>query len=96
MVLLSPEWANYLHEAGVTKARLRAELFERATCEWSKLPESVISAIKARVDPAVFGRPLRAAVSPDDIVVVVAGGVGIKQTILPNWPGSRPVTVPVG
>ena len=95
VLLLSPEWAAYLHETGVTKARLQAELFDRATCEWSKLPESVISAAKARLDPAVLGRPLRAAVSPDDIMVVVAGGVGIKQTILPNWPGSRPVTVPV-
>jgi len=95
VLLLSPEWATYLHEAGVTKARLQGELFERAMCEWSKLPKSVISAAKARLEPAVLGRPLRAAASPDDIMVVVAGGVGIKQTILPNWPGSRPVTVPV-
>jgi hypothetical protein len=95
LVLLSPEWATYLHEASVTKARLQAELFERATCEWSKLPESVVSAARARLEPGVLGRPLRTAVSPDDIMVVVAGGVGIKQTILPNWPGSRPVTVPV-
>jgi hypothetical protein len=95
VIVLSPEWAAYLHDAGVTKARLQAELFERATCEWSRLPESIITAAKARLEPAMLGRPLRAALSPDDIMVVVAGGVGIKQTILPSWPGSRPVTVPV-
>jgi hypothetical protein len=95
VVLLSPEWAAYLHEFGVTKARLQSELFDRATCEWSKLPESVVSAARARLEPAVLGRPLRAAVDPEDIMVIVAGGVGIKQTILPNWPGSRPVTVRV-
>ncbi len=95
IVLVSPEWAAYLHEAGVTKARLKSELFDRATCEWSKLPESVVLAAKTRLAPAALAQPLRAAVSPDDIMVVVAGGVGIKQTILPNWPGSRPVTVQI-
>ena len=95
VVLLSPEWAAYLHEAGVSKDRLRSELFNRGTCEWSRLPESVTSAARARLDPSMLGRPLRVSVSPNDIMVVVAGGVGIKQTILSNWPGSRPVTVKV-
>ena len=50
-VLLSPEWAAYLHEAGVTKAGLKSELFDRAICEWSRLPESVSLAAKAASRP---------------------------------------------
>ncbi len=35
----------------------------------------------------------RVAAAADDIVVVVAGGVGVKQTIVPGWAGgSAPVT----
>jgi hypothetical protein len=43
------------------------------------------------------GAPQRkVAASPEDVIVVVAGGVGIKQTYVPNWSGgSAPVTVPV-
>jgi hypothetical protein len=36
------------------------------------------------------------ASGPDDVVVLVAGGVGTKATLLPSWHGgSRSVTVPV-
>ncbi|HZV51370.1 MAG TPA: hypothetical protein VFD49_16585 [Candidatus Dormibacteraeota bacterium] len=39
-------------------------------------------------------RELAVAVRPEDVHVLVAGGVGIKQTFVPNWSGgSVPVTV---
>jgi hypothetical protein len=39
------------------------------------------------------GHILRPAASPEDVLVIVAGGVGVKQTIVPNWNGgSRAVT----
>ena len=39
------------------------------------------------------GETWRVADDPDDVLVVVAGGVGIKQTVVPNWNGgSRAVT----
>lgn len=42
------------------------------------------------------GAVLRVAASADDVLVVVAGGVGVKQTVAPNWNGgSRAVTRPV-
>lgn len=42
------------------------------------------------------GERLAVADGPDDVVVLVAGGVGIKQTFVPNWSGgSEPVTVRV-
>ena len=40
------------------------------------------------------GQDLPVAERPEDVHVVVAGGVGIKQTFVPNWSGgSVPVTV---
>lgn len=39
------------------------------------------------------GQVLRVAETPEDVLVVVAGGVGIKQTVMPNWNGgARAVT----
>ena len=39
------------------------------------------------------GGARRVADDPDDVLVVVAGGVGTKQTVVPNWSGgSRAVT----
>lgn len=39
------------------------------------------------------GETWRVADDPNDVLVVVAGGVGIKQTVVPNWSGgSRAVT----
>ena len=50
-------------------------------------------AVRARPD----GAALRVARHADDVLIVVAGGVGVKQAILPNWNGgSRAVTVPFG
>ena len=41
---------------------------------------------------AFVGKPILN--SPSHVNVVVAGGVGIKQTVVPGWAGgSRPVTV---
>lgn len=43
------------------------------------------------------GEILRPAASPADVLVIVAGGVGVKQTIVPNWNGgSRAVTRRIG
>ena len=54
----------------------------------------------ALFERAVRERPgggrLRVARRADDILIVVAGGVGVKQAVIPNWNGgSRAVTVPV-
>ena len=43
------------------------------------------------------GGVLQVADTPDDVLVVVAGGVGVKQTVVPNWTGgTRAVTRPIG
>jgi hypothetical protein len=39
------------------------------------------------VRPGGFDELLRVAHEPEDILVVVAGGVGVKQAVVPNWNG---------
>jgi hypothetical protein len=44
-------------------------------------------------EATIEGGTLRVARQPEDILVVVAGGVGVKQTVVPGWAGgSRAVT----
>jgi hypothetical protein len=78
IVVITPEWATQFERAGLTKADVKRELFERAT-------------------RTIDDHLLHVAAVPDDLLVVVAGGVGIKQTVIPNWNGgSRAVTTPLG
>jgi hypothetical protein len=88
LVLVSPEWAALLDAGGLSRADVCAELAARADWPASMLPPSL-----RRLLP---GDRVRAVGSPDDVLLVVAGGVGIKQTVVPGWSGgSQPVTVPV-
>lgn len=51
---------------------------------------------EAATRPGPAGEPLRVADRSEDVLVVVAGGVGIKQAVLPNWNGGAlAVTRPV-
>ncbi|HEY7591537.1 MAG TPA: hypothetical protein VH969_00160 [Actinophytocola sp.] len=88
VVVLPPEWVERLRSAGWDKAAARARLWERA-----RVPV-------ARLAPGIAGRAvvdeLPAALSPADIVLLVAGGPGTKATLLPTWSSSRTVTVPLG
>lgn len=66
-----------------------ASLFARAGWSRSDLAEAVFE--RGGEKP---GAPI--ADGPDDVMVVVAGGVGVKQTVMPGWAGgSAPVTVAV-
>lgn len=99
LVLVSPEWARAFEEAKLDKADMKFRLYERACCGVERLPASFAQELvrrrRARFEP--LRAPLRVAAAPEDILVVVAGGVGVKQTYVPNWNGrSRAVTVRVG
>lgn len=99
LVAISPEWCNIFHSQGLTKSTIRSTLFELASCSLAALPPAVAAEIRRRRrdegDPNVE-QELRVAAVPDDILLVVAGGVGIKQTVFPSWNGrTRAVTVAI-
>jgi hypothetical protein len=88
-ILLSPEWAAAFGSRGIGRRDVTTLLAERAVWPDALLPASLR---RAKVAHAT----VRAARSGDDILLVVAGGVGIKQTVLAGWAGgSTPVTVRV-
>jgi hypothetical protein len=91
LVVLPPEWAAKLAAGGWTRASIGQHLYEQATVPVDRLPAHMTTGGRPRADG-----PLRWAGSPGDLLIAVAGGVGIKATYLPGWPGgSRAVTVPI-
>jgi hypothetical protein len=90
-LVVSPEWARALAAEGLSRREVASVLAQRATWPAAMLPEALRRARAATTDTDIHG-----AGCAEDILLVVGGGVGIKQTILPGWSGgSVPVTVPV-
>ena len=89
IVLISPEWARAIAAEGLSKRAVKEELFKRASCDLDRLSpsarEEVIRRRRTRFE--VLRAPLRPARKADDILVIVAGGVGAKQTVMANWNG---------
>jgi hypothetical protein len=94
VLLISPEWASRLAALGISKRELQTRLHDEAAIPTASLPPTAVAGpTAAGADPPPL---LRVAAHPEDILVLVAGGVGIKQTLMPNWNGrSLAVTVPL-
>jgi hypothetical protein len=94
-VLLPAEAAAIFESAGWTLERVQQEIFDRG-----RFPASELSGPVRRdtVERAGVRTPdeITVAERPQDVQVVLAGGVGAKATLVPTWPGgTRSVTVPV-
>jgi hypothetical protein len=82
VILLPPERAQFLHEHGWDRHRLAAEIIRR--CEQRTLSPRI--GVEAATQRDVVGRH-------DDVLIGVAGGTGIKATVVPSWSGAtRAVT----
>lgn len=98
MVLMSPEWAVMCARDGLSKAQVKQELWRRARWPVDRLPErlreEVVAQRRRRGESIDAALPISA--TPEHVLVVVAGGVGVKQTLVPGWNGgSRAVTVAI-
>jgi hypothetical protein len=96
LVVLSPEHAQALDRAGYDRGQVCQALWELAVLPWQRLAPSVASRLRrapeAAEDASAAG--LRVAEQPEDILVAVAGGIGVKSTYLPSWGGgTRAVTM---
>ena len=96
LVLLPPESAAFLDSHGWDRRRLQRELFARAVVSYEELTPAIVE--RAIVRRRELGLPdegvLRVARTPDDVLIVVTGGVGTKATFVPTWPGgTRAITV---
>jgi hypothetical protein len=92
MVVLSPEHAQALARAGLTKADVQRGLYERARVELSGLPppvRRVLTAMRPALGEEVF---LTAADSAASVLVLVAGGIGGHSTVIPTFGFTRAVS----
>jgi hypothetical protein len=66
-------------------------VWSRATLPLAELSPAVRAHLRGRLGadhPHHAGSALRVAVRPDDIVLLVCGGVGIKAAYIPTWGGT--------
>lgn len=87
LCILPPEWAAQFHNDGHSKQQAKAAIWERATLPVEKLaPAMRKRRMAASADPAAD--LIRVAEKADDLMIVVAGGVGRKAAYAPTWGGS--------
>lgn len=98
VVVLGPLHASVLDGAGLDRATVRHELFELSARSEAELKRA--GRAKGEVLPGDEASFRRAVTSPDDIVVVVAGGhLYGYSAVVPPWVGgheSKPVTRELG
>lgn len=87
LCLLPPEWAAMFHRDGLTKLQAKQAIWERAV-----LPVDKLSPLLRQHRMAAASNPqadvIRVAEKADDLMIVVAGGVGRKAAYLPTWGGT--------
>jgi len=87
LCILPPEWAARFHQDGYSKQQTKAAIWERATLPVEKLAPAVRRRrMASSADPAAD--LIRVAEKADDLMIVVAGGVGRKAAYAPTWGGS--------
>lgn len=80
VVVLNPDHANALAAAGHTRASIAAAIYDGATISGAELVRTAAGLGPARPDDT-----FRCVASPDDVVLIVAGGNGIYSAVMPTW-----------
>ena len=85
LCILPPEWAALFHQDGYSKQQTKSAIWERAILSVDKLAPAM-RARRMASDPSAD--VIRIAEKPDDLMIVVAGGVGRKAAYAPTWGGT--------
>lgn len=87
LCLLPPEWAAIFHRDGYSKQETKAAIWDLAMLPVEKLaPAPRKHRMAAASDPSAS--VIRVAEKADDLMIVVAGGVGRKAAYAPTWGGT--------
>ncbi len=87
LCVFPPEWAAMFHRDGFTKQLAKQMIWEQAVLPIDKLPPALRKhRMTAASDPSA--NLIRVAEKADDLMIVVAGGVGRKAAYLPTWGGT--------
>ena len=84
LLIMPPEHAASFHRDGHSKQQAKAAIYERAVLPFAQLSP----AVRAHLEPLRSNAPLRVAQRADDVMIVVAGGVGAKAVYAPTWSGT--------
>ena len=95
-LVLSPEHANIIHEAGVSKADLKHRLWQESKMRASRMAPKDLARTKysRRAELGEIGPDtlLPISSSPEDIGIIVAGGPGTHSVYVPSFGDTRPVS----
>lgn len=87
LCILPPEWVELFNREGLDKQKTKAAIWERAWLPVEKLaPAMRTRRMAAGGDPSA--NIIRVAEKPEDLMIVVAGGVGRKAAYAPTWGGT--------
>ena len=87
LCILPPEWVELFNREGLDKQKTKAAIWERACLPVDKLaPAMRTRRMAAGGDPSA--NIIRVADKSEDLMIVVAGGVGRKAAYAPTWGGT--------
>lgn len=85
LIVMPPEHADVFTRSGLGKAQAKAAIHERARMSIDRLSPPLQA--RAQASGAAEDGYLRVAKTADDVMIVVAGGVGRKGAYVPTWSG---------
>jgi len=86
LIVMPPELADVFARGGCTKREAKAAIYERARLAIDRLAPAQRE--RAVAGGAAADGYLRVAAKADDVMIVVAGGVGRKGAYVPTWSGT--------
>ncbi len=77
-VVLNPDHAKVLHEAGLSRQDIAQELYDRCVLDMDEIRE---------IAPTFAGRSdtRHAFTGPEQILILMAGGSGLYSMVMPSW-----------
>jgi hypothetical protein len=99
VVILGPEHAATIAGSGWSKAELKQRLWEKARVRLDRFSAENLARFSIIAPERFVGRPPDAdvpwCVTPDDLVVIVAGGPGKHSSVIPTFGATRTVTAAI-
>jgi hypothetical protein len=94
LIIMPPEQALHFHQDGMSREDVQEALLRDAGLPLERLSNAVRERVVAHRRSAGLeaDAPVRIATQASDILIVVAGGHGVKAAYIPTWGGSRAVT----
>ncbi len=95
-LVLCPEHAEIIHEAGISKAQLKHRLWEESKMRAGVMAQEDFERLQAsrtaELGPITPDTRVTISKQPEDIAIIVAGGKGTHSVYIPCFGNTRSVT----